>query len=144
MPGLCASFYGNTFIDSDGKMRGILVDENLPKTMILGVEYTHATELGQKKTDTELWEYAKKIERRMERSCGFISTHLIKWPEVKPQTISPATAGQAAGRPRRPCRASDRTVPGPLHQHSEGQAPSWPTYKRKPKLNHQESSTHNP
>ena len=41
-------------------MRGILVDENLPKTMILGVECTHATELGQQKTDTELWEYAKK------------------------------------------------------------------------------------
>ena len=60
MPGLCASFYGNTFIDSDGKMRGILVDENLPKTMILGIECTHATELGRQKTDTELWEYAKK------------------------------------------------------------------------------------
>ncbi|MDB4665052.1 DUF5615 family PIN-like protein [Verrucomicrobia bacterium] len=34
------------------------MDENLPKTLILGIECTHSTELGQKK-DTELWEYAK-------------------------------------------------------------------------------------
>ena len=60
MPGLCASIYRNAFDDSDGKMRGILVDENLPKTLILGIECTHATELGRQKTDTELWGYVKK------------------------------------------------------------------------------------
>jgi predicted nuclease of predicted toxin-antitoxin system len=41
-------------------MRQVLIDENLPKTLSIGIRSIHATELGERKTDSELWAFAKR------------------------------------------------------------------------------------
>lgn len=45
-------------------MKGFLFDENLPRRLTFdrGLPVTHATELGDSPTDTQLWEYAKSHE----------------------------------------------------------------------------------
>ena len=37
-----------------------LVDENLPKGILPGKGSVHVTDLGERKTDTEIWNYAKE------------------------------------------------------------------------------------
>ena len=36
-----------------------LIDENLPKDIWIGISVTHVKDLGHRKTDTEIWDYAK-------------------------------------------------------------------------------------
>ena len=40
-------------------MKGFLLDENLPKSLNLTETSVHATDLGKRKTDAEIWQYAK-------------------------------------------------------------------------------------
>ena len=40
-------------------MRGFLLDENLPKSLPFIESSMHVTDLGKRKTDTEIWQYAK-------------------------------------------------------------------------------------
>ena len=40
-------------------MNDYLIDENLPKDIWTGNSATHVTDLGDRKTDTEIWDYAK-------------------------------------------------------------------------------------
>ena len=40
-------------------MKGFLLDENLPKSLNLTETSIHATDLGKRKTDAEIWQYAK-------------------------------------------------------------------------------------
>ena len=40
-------------------MSNYLIDENLPKDIWAGVCVIHVTDLGDRKTDTEIWDYAK-------------------------------------------------------------------------------------
>ena len=40
-------------------MKGLLIDENLPKSLSFNETSIHVTDLGARKTDTEIWQYAK-------------------------------------------------------------------------------------
>lgn len=40
-------------------MNGYLIDENLPKDIWAGISAIHVTDLGVRKTDTEIWDHAK-------------------------------------------------------------------------------------
>ena len=40
-------------------MNGYLIDENLPKDIWAEISAIHVTDLGDRKTDTEIWDYAK-------------------------------------------------------------------------------------
>lgn len=40
-------------------MNDYLIDENLPKDIWAGISATHVTDLGYRRTDTEIWDYAK-------------------------------------------------------------------------------------
>ena len=40
-------------------MNDYLIDENLPKDIWAGISAIHVTDLGDRKTDTEIWNYAK-------------------------------------------------------------------------------------
>ena len=43
-------------------MSGILVDENLPSTLLLGEDIRHVTDWGERRTDTSIWELARREE----------------------------------------------------------------------------------
>ena len=40
-------------------MKGFLLDENLPMSLKLRGTTVHVTDLGERKTDAEIWQYAK-------------------------------------------------------------------------------------
>ena len=40
-------------------MNDYLIDENLPRDILARISATHVTNLGDRKTDTEIWDYAK-------------------------------------------------------------------------------------
>ena len=40
-------------------MKGFLLDENLPKSLTFTENFVHVTDLGKRKTDAEIWQYAK-------------------------------------------------------------------------------------
>ena len=40
-------------------MNDYLIDENLPKDVWAGISTIHVTDLGDRKTDTDIWNYAK-------------------------------------------------------------------------------------
>jgi predicted nuclease of predicted toxin-antitoxin system len=40
-------------------MNDYLIDENLPKDIWTGISAIHVTDLGDRKTDTEIWDHAK-------------------------------------------------------------------------------------